>query len=275
MRTILSQCVASTSIDSAGERLSKAFLDDYAVSMAGKRQPLNQQHDLSRRPVGYAENYRVQPDPASPGEWRLVADVSLDDHVNLDALHGFSISGVEMLRVPDSADAKMLLAYPIYNDEALLRDLALDDRLALGRWIKKAAGDFEWGVLLGSLLAFVVTPIWDDVYKRKIAPRVDQLLNLYLEKLQPKGVRAELLQVVQINEAEVQIRFIPAKAQEAICLRSDAVHAGLQLAVALLQNDNKASSVGVRGLVLFYDEGKSAYCVHRVEYADGSVEHRA
>jgi hypothetical protein len=275
MPSILGQKLASTGVDRNGERLSKTFLDQYAAAMAGKKHPLNSQHDLSRRTVGCAENYRVEPDSADPNIWVLLADVHLDDDVPLDGYGGFSIAGTEMIREPALADAKLLLAYPHYNDMDLVGELSEDGHLALGKWIKKSAGEFELGVLLGSLLAFLVTPVWDDVYKRKIAPRMDQLVDLYLRKLQPRGIGAELLQVVAFEGREVQIHFIPARRQEATCLRSDVVLAGLQIAIAYLASDQRARDVGVNRIVLFYDEGKSSYELHRTEYADGTVEHAA
>ncbi len=275
MRTILAQQIASTHVDRNGERLSKVFLYEYAAAMAGSRHPLHDQHDMSRPTVGYVENHRVEPDPESPSDWVLLADVHLNADVALEVYGGFSISGVEMIREPVAADARLLLAYPHYKNAELLEVLSSDERLALGKWIKKAAGDFEWGVLFGSVLTFVVTPIWDDIYKRKIAPRVDELLQLYLRKIQPQGIGAELVQPLEFRGRPVEVRFIPERRMEAICLRSDSVLAGLRLVVDFLKSDRKSNDVGVRRIVVFYDSAKSGYSLHRIEYADGSVEHAA
>jgi hypothetical protein len=272
VRTILSQTVASTHIDRNGERLTKAFLEKYAAAMVGAKHPLNSQHDLSRRTAGI-ENHRVVPDPSSLGEWLLLADVHLDEDVPIESFGGFSIAGIEMVYVPESADAKLLLGYPYYNDADLLRELAEDKRLALGKWIRKSAGELELGVLLGSLLAFLVTPIWEDMYTRKIAPRIDQLIDLYVKKIQSKGISAELLQVVGFNGSDVQVHFIPARSLEAKCLRSESVRQGLRVAIDFLQNDGKSNNVGARRIVLFYDEGKAGYALHRIEYSDGDIEH--
>ena len=262
-------------VDRVGERLTKSFLDKYANAVKGSRQPLHDKHDMARPTIGFVENHRVQHDPDNPGEWILVADVYLEDGVPIEAYGGFSISGVEMIHEPELADARLLIAYPHYNDEKLIRELAADPALDIGKWIRKGAEDFQWGVIFGSLLAFIVTPIWDDTYKRKIAPRIDQLLQLYLAKLQPKGVGAELVQQVVFRDEAVEVRFIPDRGSEASCLRSEVIGAGLQLVVAFLWQDRKSGDVGVRRIVVFYDKGASGYALHRIEYADGSVDHAA
>ncbi len=275
MHTILAQRVASTNVDRLGERLSKAFLDKYASALKGSRQPLHDNHDMSRPTVGYVENYRVEPDYKNPGEWVLVADVHIEDGIPLGDYGGFSISGVEMIHEPEEADARLLIAYPYYTDEKIIRELSAIPALGVGKWIRKGAEEFQWGVIFGSLLTFVISPIWDDAYKRKIAPRIDQLLDLYLSKLQPKGVGAEIVQQVIFRDATIEIRFLPERGSEAKCLSSEAIATGLQVVVDFLGQDRKSSEIGVRRMVVFYDKGKSAYALHRIEYADGTVEHAA
>lgn len=275
MHTILAQRVASTNVDRVGERLSKAFLEGYANAVKGSRQPLHDKHDMARPTIGFVENYRVEPDDRNPGEWVLTADVHIEDGLLLEEYGGFSISGVEMIHEPVGADARLLIAYPYYTDEILVRELAAIPALDVGKWVRKGAEEFQWGVLFGSLLAFVITPIWDDAYKRKIAPRIDQLLDLYLSKLQPKGVGAEVVQQVIFRDAAIEVRFLPERGSEAKCLRSEVIATGLQVVADFLLQDRKSTDVGVRRMVVFYDKGRSAYALHRVEYADGTVEHAA
>lgn len=273
MRTIVDQTLASTNVDAQGERLSRTFLQHYCSSMGNRRHPIHHQHDMSRPTVGYVENHRLVPDEANLGEWKLIGNVYLHDGVAESDARGFSISGVEMLLEPPTADAKLLLPYPHYNDQALIDAFTSDSRLAVGRWIKKGSGELEWGLLFGSLFAFVFTPIWDDLYKRKIAPRIDALLTAYLKNARPRGLSAQVLQVVDFHESEVQVLFIPSPDREDLCLRSDKILDGLRLVEKFLREDRKASDVGVHRIVLFFNESISGYALHRIEYSDASVEH--
>ena len=144
--------------------------------------------------------------------------------------------------------------------------------MTVGKWIKKGAEPIAWAVL-GSVIAFVVTPIWDDIYKRKIAPRLDELIKNYREPLNAKGVKIELIQIVLFKDAAVEVRIVPTKGDQVTCLQTEIVQAGLQKVVVFLQADVKANSVGVKRIVIFYDDGKAAYLLHRVEYEDGNVVH--
>jgi hypothetical protein len=275
MRTILAQRVASTNVDRVGERLSRSFLEKYANALKGSRQPLHDKHDMARPTVGFVENYRLESDDQNPGEWVLLADVHIEDGVALEDYGGFSISGVEMIHEPEDADARLLIAYPHYSDHQLVIELCDVPGLDVGKWIRKGAEDFQWGVLIGSLLAIGVTPIWDDLYKRKIAPRIDELLEIYLSRLQPKGVGAEVVQQLVFKGSTIEVRFIPERGSEATCLRSEVIATGLRRVVEFLTQDRKSSDVGVRRIVVFFHRDNSGYELHRIEYADGTVEHAA
>lgn len=209
MRTILAQRVASTNVDRVGERLSKSFLEKYANAMRGNRQPLHDKHDMTRPTVGFVENFRLEADDQNSGEWVLIADLYIDDGIALDDYGGFSISGVEMIHEPEDADARLLIAYPHYSDQVLINELCKLSALDVGKWIRKGTEEFQWGVLFGSLLTIVVTPIWEDLYKRKIAPRIEELLEIYLVRLQQRGVGAEVVQQVIFKNSRIEVRFIP------------------------------------------------------------------
>jgi hypothetical protein len=240
--------------------------------MAGTKFPIHQLHDMSKPVAGYIENARVIADPTHPCEWCLIGDVFIDEGKVEDLLGGISVSGTEMLRRTDSATALVYVPFPQYNDQELIQALIDDKDLNVGKWIKKAAEPIGWIVIV-SVLAFAVTPIWDDIYKRKIAPRIDELLVKYISTFQRKGLTPELAQVVFFRDAQVEVRLIPVKGQEAICLRSECVFKGLETVVAFLKRDPKANEVGVKRIVVFYNEGISAFALHRVEYSDGIVEH--
>lgn len=274
MQTFRDQPLASTNLDSQGERLSRDFLEKSCAHMKGKRFPVHQQHDMSKPVAGYIENVKLVSDPAHPGEWQLVGDVFVDIGSVSDVLGGFSIAGTEIMRRSSSATALIYVPFPHYNDPELIALLESDPDLNVGKWIKKAAEPIGW-VVLGSVIAFLVTPIWDDVYKRKIAPRIDALIERLIPILRQKNLAAELAQIVLFNGKEVEIRIIPIRGKEESCLGSAQVHQGLKDVVAFLLCDGKARDIGVQRVVIFFDESLASYRVHRIEYSDGSVEHVA
>ncbi len=272
MRKYKNQIIGGTRVDVQGEKLTREFLQRYCDYVGDKRIPLHQQHDMSRKTAGFIENVRLIPDMEIHGEWRLIGEVSVEEGDVEDVLGGFSISGMEELRKSSTATAHIYLPFPHYNDEQLVAELCSDADLTVGKWIKKGAEPIAWAVL-GSVIAFVVTPIWDDIYKRKIAPRLDELIKNYRERLNAKGVKIELVQIVVFKDEEVEVRIVPTKGDQVICLQTEIVQAGLQKVVEFLQADVKANSVGAKRIVIFYDDGRAAYGLHRVEYGDGHVEH--
>lgn len=272
MRYYKNQAIGGTREDAQGEKLSKEFLQGFCRYVGGRRIPLHQQHDMARRTAGFIENVRLVPDAEIRGEWRLIGDVSIEEGEVEELLGGFSISGMEELRKSSTATALIYLPFPHYNDKDLIAELCSDTDLTVGKWIKKGADLSAW-VVLGSVIAFAVAPVWDDVYKRKIAPRLDELIKKYREILDARGLSVELVQIVLFKGAEIEVRIVPTKEQQAACLQTETIQAGLQKVVEFLNADVKANNAGVGRIVIFYDEGKAAYSLHRIEYCDGHVEH--
>lgn len=244
MRIFVNQTLASTNLDAQGERLSKGFLERACVHMAGMRFPVHQQHDMLRPVAGYIENVRLEEDPINIGEWCLIGDAYVDTGAVQDVLSGFSISGVEMIRHSSTPTAQVHLPFPHYNDAELLAELTADQDLDVGKWIRKSAEPIEWAVI-GSVIAFAITPVWDDVYKRKIGPRIDTLVARLMPIFRRKGLHAELVQIVLFKDVEVEVRIIPLRGNEATCLNSSEVQRGLALVVAFLQEDLKAKQMRV------------------------------
>jgi hypothetical protein len=229
---------------------------------------------MSKPVAGYIENVRLIPDTDMAGEWLVVGDVYLDVGQIEDALGGFSISGTEMIKRSESATALVYIPFPQYNDPELISLLSNDPDLNVGKWIKKAAESTGW-VILGSVLAFAVAPIWDDIYKRTIAPKIDSLLDKYFETFKEKGLSPELAQIIIFKNSEVEVRIIPVRGKEKECLGSASVEQGLSDVIKFLNVDQKANGVGVTRIVIFYNDGLSKYRLHRVEYGDGDVVHFA
>ncbi len=273
MRILQTQILAGTKVDSQGEKLSKEFLQRYCDSVGKGRFPLHQQHDMSKPVAGYIENVKLVPD-TEPDEWNVVGDVYIEEGSIDDVLGGFSISGIEMLRRSESATALVYIPFPQYHDTELIAALTADPDLNVGKWIKKAAEPIGW-VVLGSVIAFAITPVWDDVYKRKIGPRIDRLLEKYMKVFEEKGLSSELAQIIIHKDNEVEVRLIPTRGKESECLKSTVVEKGLRKVVDFLSTDIKANGTGVTRIVIFYNDALANYEIHRVEYSNGTIEHFA
>jgi hypothetical protein len=53
MEQIIGQILAGTQLDLQGEKLSKAFLDEFCQYTDAVKSPLHQHHDMSKKIVGY------------------------------------------------------------------------------------------------------------------------------------------------------------------------------------------------------------------------------
>lgn len=274
MHTYKSQTLASTNVDSQGEKLTKEFLESALKLMGSARFPLHQHHDMSLPVLGFVEKPRVLPDPDHPGEWKLVGDVTVEPDDLEEALGGFSISATELIIESDEPVALIYLPFPHYNNTELVEALAENGYVSVGKWIKKAADPSIW-MIIGSAVVLLVTPVWDDIYKQKIAPKLGEIINRCLHRTQAEGLFTELLQVVELNGSRVEVRLIPAKHKQAYCLRAEAIEQGMAAAIDFLSRDQKTLSVGVNRLIVYFDDTADRYKLHRAEYLDGDVIHYA
>ena len=266
MRTIKDQTLAGTRIDSQGERNPKEALDSFASQYAGRRMPLNQQHDLSLASPGYAENLRVIADEDSPGDWRLVGDVTFDG----DSFGGFSISFLEILRHSTSQDKfHLYLPYPHYNDPQFVEALFEEGYISVGRWAKKAA-DPATVALVGAVFIFFIKPVWEDLYKTQIAPLIYDFFKRKMGKLKEKKIDVQLVQYVVYNNFEVQVLLLPVKGREEECFDTDTTNAAMKKVHAQLTSEG-AGSIPPSKIFLQYDSAERVYKIHRIENKDGSI----
>jgi hypothetical protein len=271
MQTIKNQTLAGTRVDSQGERNPKEVLDSFAQQYAGKRMPLNQQHDLSLKSPGYVENLRVVPDEESPGDWRLVGDVSFDRGTLQEAMGGFSISFLEVLRRSKSQDLfHIYLPFPHYRDEKLLNDFFEEGYSSVGRWAKKAADPTTIG-LIGATFIFFIKPVWEDLYKTQIAPHIYEFFKRKMGKLKEKKIDPQLVQYVVYNNFEIQVLLLPVRGREEECFAVDSTNAAMKLVheqlTSLPENSNPPSKI-----FLQYDGAASTFKIHRIENSDGSLD---
>lgn len=271
MQVFKNQILSGTGPDIYGETLSKAFLERACEHFRGRLAPVNREHGYDHPALGYIENLRVVP-AADSNEWHLIGDVTVRLGDLSAILGGFSISGVEPIITSPAAEGTVLLPYPHYNDTNLIDEIASDPTLSIQKWIKRSADATTWA-LIGAAVTFAITPVWDDVYKRLVAPRIDNLVNSLLEKLRAKGLSSQLVQLVSYRGNNIEIRFIPDNKQEHRCLASPVIGRGIKSVVAFLDTDAKAKTMGIERAVLYFDPDADDYVIHRIEYNDGTVEH--
>lgn len=271
MQTIKNQILAGTRVDSQGERNPKEVLDSFARQYAGKRMPLNQQHDLSLESPGYVENLRVVKDESSPDDWTLVGDVSFDSGTLQEAMGGFSISFLEVLRRSKSQDSfHIYLPFPHYLDPQLLDDLFEEGYSSVGRWAKKSADPVSMG-LIGATIIFFIKPVWEDLYKTQIAPLIYEFFKRKAGKLVEKKIDTQLVQYVVYNNFEIQVLLMPSRGREEECFAVESTTAAMKLVHERLTSLPK-NSAPPNKIFLQYDDDMSGFKIHRVENQDGSLD---
>ena len=269
MKTIKNQANAGTRLDSQGERNSKEVLLALARQYAEKRMPLNQNHDFSLPVLGFAENLRVVPDESSPGEWRLIGDVQFDGDALDIPFGGFSISFIEILRKSQSQELfHVYLPFPYYNDHELIDEIFEEGFVSVGRWAKKAA-DPTSIALIGGIVALILKPVWDDVYKTQIAPHVYKFFSEKFSKLEEKNISADFVQHVVYNHNEIQVTLIPCRGQEEQCFNIEETNAAIECVHSYLTSQVPLETPP-RKIFLRYDEETCKYVLHRIENQDGS-----
>ena len=156
------QTIASTKIDSQGERLSIDDLRGYVEFCRGRKVPLHQHHQMIAPTTGYIENVRLIEDFGNPGEWMVVGDLTVQSGKYMGELGGFSISFTAPLVQRENASCLLYIPYPHYNDDELVSALASDPELTIGKWIKKSADPATYA-LFGATIVFVLRPAWDHL----------------------------------------------------------------------------------------------------------------
>ena len=271
MQRIKNHTLAGTRVDSQDERTPKEVLDSFAQQYAGKRMPLNQQHDLSLKSPGYVENLRIVRDEDSPGDWCLIGDVYFDSGTLQEAMGGFSISFLEVLRRSESQDIfHIYLPFPHYLDQQFLDDLFEEGYSSVGRWAKKAA-DPTTISLIGATLIFFIKPVWEDLYKTQIAPHIYDFFKRKMGKLKEKKIDAQLVQYVNYNNYEIQILLLPTRGREEECFAVDSTTAAMKLVHEQL-NSLPDNSTPPNKIFLQYEDGVNAFKIHRIENKDGSID---
>lgn len=264
------QKLAGTSLDSQGERLTLKDLQEYVDFCRGRKVLLHQQHQMGEPTTGFIENVRlVQGD--SKDDWAVLGDVTIESGAFDKGMRGFSISFMAPLVEREAADCLLYIPFPHYNDQEFVEQLATDPDLKIGKWVKKSAEATTYA-LFGATIAFALTPVWDHIYKSRVAPIVDRFLDEHLERLSAKKIHLEHLQIVLHGGHEVELRFIPERGKERWCFAHQCITEGIALVAQKLQANVMADEHGVQRVVLCYSAPDRAYEVLRIEYRNGHVD---
>lgn len=274
-RVIIGQTLGSTTGggpqgDLHGERYDKEFFEDIIRSMPA-RQPLQQHHDFSHPPIGYLSNFRLVED-SEPGHWRLLCDVEYDDSFELpDIGGGFSWSATRPVISREHAIAAVFLPYPYYNDEkAMLAIAEADDRISIGKWIKKGLSVAEVALLV-SLTNLVLGPWWKKTYDEKVHPHIENAINALRGLLTP-GSRVDMVQLVSTMyyAGTVEAFFVPDEIATGAGYAKVAVKEALEAMYQLIEDDWKSTSREIKRVVFAYDASMATYQATVVTYRDGS-----
>lgn len=266
---IKNQILASTQLDSQGERQTKKSLESLCELFKKKqRLPLNQQHDMNLDAVGYIDNFRVVPSSDGENEWSLIGDVYFHD-VELDeALKGFSYSITEDMQGNLSKkEVGVYVPYPFYQNDGVLKALAATgDGVVSGAWRKKAA-DPGTVSLVVSFVLFVAAPAYTNYWNNKISPLLKELVSNL-----KNGKSTEYAQVSKGHLGETYgIYFVPPRGTDSKYLTLSLIIDGIRAAENHVNGDDLAKNKGVHLVKLVYSNDHSAYQLKSVEYNDGSI----
>jgi hypothetical protein len=271
MRTIKGQILAGTRLDSQGERNSKDVLEQYAAAFAGRRQPLNQHHDLTLPVIGHIENFRVVADEENPGNWQLIGDVFIESDDVSPEFKGFSFSYMEKLRDSQNQERiEVFLPYPHYNDPVLIDEVFEDGFASVGKIVRKGASP-ETVALIVSVVVAVLQPLWEDLFRSMIAPSVVKFFEGRFISLSKRNVSCDVLHQIDYSGHSAQVLFVPVRGKELECLSIEMQCQGMLMVsdylAALDVNHVPASKI-----ILTFDQTERKFVITVVHFRDGSAK---
>jgi hypothetical protein len=261
---LLNQKIAGTSLDSQGERLALDDLKAYCDFCRGRRVPLHQKHSMGEPTLGYIENVRLIADESGDG-WSVIGDVAVTQGTLPDDLRGFSVSFTAPLVEAEDPEFLLYIPYPHYNDREFVEELASDRSVKVGKWVKKSAEVSEFAIF-GLAISFWLRPVWDDLYKNDLSPRIRRFLSESWPKLQSKGLALEHVQIVIHSGREIELRFIPDRGREEACLSPEQIQSGIKLVAGYLDESHSQEAPVIERIVLRYAADSRCYEIARVEH---------
>ena len=271
MQIFKNQYLAGTKIDLQGEKIPKHVLEDFVQNSNGSRIPLNQSHDFGKKSPGYIANIKLVEDVTEKNEWVLFGDVYCEIDILEEALGGFSISYLEIShRSVDEYEFIMYLPFPHYNDEAYIESFTSQNKVSVGRWVKKAA-DPSTSALIVAAVIFFIKPVWDDYYKTQLAPKIYSFIKKNHESLQTKKISTDFVQTVEFKGKDIQVILTPKKEHEIECFTPDKLNKAM-FVVAKFLNDTE-SSLEIKRINMYFHDETVGFKIHRSENENGNVIH--
>lgn len=271
MQVYRNQCLAGTKLDSQMERVPLSVLQNIVETYRNKLMPMNQEHDLGKKSVGYVENIRLEKESDSE-EWSLIGDVYCDNSSLETLLGGFSISYLEITNRVESAELLLYLPYPHYNNEILIASIQSGGNVSVGKWVKKGLSPEEIGIICATLV-FFVKPIWEDLYKVKIAPKIYAFFANQNSELKSQNIGLNLIQNVSIKNKNIQVVFTPIRGKEEFCYRVDFLSNAMELVSNFLNEE--PNPCAYEKIYLYFDSQNTGFKIYKIELENGEIIHHA
>lgn len=265
------QILASTELDSQGEQVDKAYLEELAAKLP-PRMPINQQHDMSNPTTGYVENFRVE---AHGDGWALKGDVTFEGAPPVEG--GFSYSFTDLIYRQTGSVFDLYIPYPHYRDDGLLRELgAIRCQPSVGKWIKKSADPSDVALIVTTVGPLLLAPAWNKIYDSLIHPNLAVLASKLKEVVtRRKGVslRVDFFQAVKCKHYEdsIQLYFVPSMHLEDSITYGFVVKEAIGSAANLIDEDWLRTAKPIYRIVLVFDDHACAYKITQIIYKDASV----
>jgi hypothetical protein len=215
--------------------------------------------------LGYIENVRLIADSTGEEGWSVVGDVVITQGTLPDGLKGFSISFAAPLVDSEDPEVLLYIPHPHYNDRYFVEDLASDSSVKVGKWVKKSAEISELAIF-GLAVSFWLRPVWDDLYKNDLSPRIRKFLSGSWPKLKARGLTLEHVQVVIHSGREIELRFIPDRGKVEACLSPEQIQGGIRLVAEYLDEISQQEAPAIERIVLRYATESRCYEITRVEH---------
>ena len=263
---IKKQVIASTNLDSHGERFTKAELERWAAG-APRRMPIHVMHDMEQPISGVITNISVVPNDSTE-EWQIVGDIETDDIRLGVEFKGFSISLFSPIYENPNSKLKIALPYPAYNDATLINSLTKIGEFDISKWRKKADTTTVVAVVL-MFAQVVLTPFSEDLYNTYIRSALRSFRKSALGLLGSREIPVELCQRIEFANRIIELRFLPDDNTQPIILDDQLLLSSILQSKELLE-EHRFSVRKIARLVFKFDRIGRRFVVLRTEFDDGS-----
>lgn len=215
--------------------------------------PLHRMHNMLHEPVGYIENFRILPNEKIDGEWILIGDVTVLSGTLDETMKGFSISYLDKIKYEEGCGISVYIPFPAYNDKEFMDELLQDNEIGVGKWKKKSYNPETVMLIVSSVIIPLCAPIWDSVYKEHVAPSLRRFFNNHKERLLNKELRAEIVQIIDFDGAQVEVRFMPPIERKELFLSEIAINNGIKVVREFLESKREEGVRNITRIVMEYD----------------------